>query len=659
MDPIILLSMVIILAVLGAGYYHFSNLKDGCKKLNKSCESNDECCDSLLCTTSKCSNPKDCVGSWGDWSDCDAECESLGKQYSDFIITTTAEPGGKCPQKNTKKTKSCSGEPCPTDCSGRWGEWRECSKQCDGVLERIDQGIMTKTYYLTQRASNGGEECEIEEGTTITRLCNVGVVCPTCKDWYETNNGESATDTELCGSDALKYNTEADDIFGNDSATCCIPKKYCKEWYIDNNGGSATDTELCGSDALKYNTEADDIFGNDSATCCIPKTCQEWFSIEGNVCNNQYIPLDGNVEGVNHEECCELSKCKDYFDNYQHTDTSGTFLQNGCNNLRPIPEDREKIGNSFQTCCRNGYCSDWLYDNNCPNGSLPYTDMDKRLTAQELLDATDECCDIPTCGDWFENNSCDDENQIPKDESLQFPDSDTCCYNLTEEQKNKTCSDKFNEDPDFCQTVLYAPSGAYPRYVTDNMSVNFADDKLSYIFENSQQENPVIDPESIGRCCLNTTCGDWYGEGGGCPFSSYPSAQEAENPRFGDLRYFYKQTPLDESHELAQNELWVDGCCEQSETPYTTCGFIKDWFIGNPDYTYDGFDFCLDDWLVLWNAYTNTGYDESKNSHSIALITEGGSIIPDDRVDSISSRELQKCCGPDGEWNDGYDYQYR
>ena len=121
----------------------------------------------------KCIIPVDCVGTWGDWGDCSADCGG-GTQTRVYSISTPAFKGGsECP---SPETRDCNTQACPVDCVGTWGDWGDCSADCGG-------GTQTRVYSISTPAFKGGSECPSPE----TRDCNTQA-CPvdcvgTWGDW--------------------------------------------------------------------------------------------------------------------------------------------------------------------------------------------------------------------------------------------------------------------------------------------------------------------------------------------------------------------------------------------------------------------------------------------------------------------------------------------
>ena len=130
---------------------------------------------------------RDCIGSWNDWSNCSVDCGGGTKSRTYSVTTTPIESGKACP--SSPETKSCNTQPCLTsvNCVGSWGEWSGCSADCGG-------GKQTRKYYITTPASNGGTACPESNGTTQEQDCNTqncGIDCEVSawSDWGDCEAG--------------------------------------------------------------------------------------------------------------------------------------------------------------------------------------------------------------------------------------------------------------------------------------------------------------------------------------------------------------------------------------------------------------------------------------------------------------------------------------
>ena len=104
-----------------------------------------------------------CVGDWGDWGDCSKTC-GTGRQTKTWKVTSAAQHGGTCANKNTTKSQDCNTQACPVNCVGDWSNpWSACSKTCG-------TGTQTKTWKVTSAAQYGGTCANIN--TTKSQDCN-------------------------------------------------------------------------------------------------------------------------------------------------------------------------------------------------------------------------------------------------------------------------------------------------------------------------------------------------------------------------------------------------------------------------------------------------------------------------------------------------------
>lgn len=95
--------------------------------------------------------PVDCVGTWGDWSACTAQCGG-GQETRSYGVTTTATDGGEpCP---TSETRACNDQPCPVDC---YVEYLPCTDRCESASER------QRDLQTFQAPEHGGAACPAPE----------------------------------------------------------------------------------------------------------------------------------------------------------------------------------------------------------------------------------------------------------------------------------------------------------------------------------------------------------------------------------------------------------------------------------------------------------------------------------------------------------------
>lgn len=74
------------------------------------------------------------------------------------------------PEPSPEPSPSPSPEPAPMDCVGSWGNYTDCNVTCG-------EGFKTHTYTVTTPAADGGVECPAEDGAVESQACNAGP-CP-------------------------------------------------------------------------------------------------------------------------------------------------------------------------------------------------------------------------------------------------------------------------------------------------------------------------------------------------------------------------------------------------------------------------------------------------------------------------------------------------
>merc|ERR1719329_589199 len=107
----------------------------------------------------------------GDWADCSVPCGG-GTQTRNFIVTTPAANGGTCDADGSSESQACNTDACPVDCVGEYGDLSDCSEPCGPT------GVATRSFIITTPASDGGQECSVAAGNVETQSCNTEIACP-------------------------------------------------------------------------------------------------------------------------------------------------------------------------------------------------------------------------------------------------------------------------------------------------------------------------------------------------------------------------------------------------------------------------------------------------------------------------------------------------
>ena len=152
------------------------NVATSASNNGRECPHEDEYKESISCYI-PCA--QDCVGYWEPWSECNASCNSNGSQTRNFRVIQPLQNNGSCVNENGSQIQSCSGIPCPINCSGKWSSFSECSKTCGS-------GHQIRTYDVIHDAHYGGSNCSHSSGYVETQICNT-LSCPIdCDgDWNE------------------------------------------------------------------------------------------------------------------------------------------------------------------------------------------------------------------------------------------------------------------------------------------------------------------------------------------------------------------------------------------------------------------------------------------------------------------------------------------
>lgn len=108
--------------------------------------------------------PRHCSGSWGGWSTCSRQCGG-GTKESHYTVAQEASTGGQgCPAQRIQ-VEACNQHACPVDCIGQWGSWASCSATCgDGTQEQ--------TFMVSTAAQHGGAACPHQHGETRSQICS-------------------------------------------------------------------------------------------------------------------------------------------------------------------------------------------------------------------------------------------------------------------------------------------------------------------------------------------------------------------------------------------------------------------------------------------------------------------------------------------------------
>eukprot|EP01052_Picozoa_sp_SAG31_P008733 SAG31_NODE_445_length_15593_cov_8.514974_3_plen_2691_part_00 len=115
--------------------------------------------------------PADCVGSWTGWSLCSTRC-GPGNMTRSYRVAVQAAHGGSTATCETAdgavESRSCSSDPCPVNCVGRWLAVSNCTRQCGG-------GTQPYIFIVTTAAAHGGSEstCAATNGHIRLSVCNV------------------------------------------------------------------------------------------------------------------------------------------------------------------------------------------------------------------------------------------------------------------------------------------------------------------------------------------------------------------------------------------------------------------------------------------------------------------------------------------------------
>ena len=118
-----------------------------------------------------CSQPVDCVGSWGGYGAC-----SANKTCRKYTITQSSAYGGTaCPfASDAEQCTDCVSPAPPVDCIGGWGAYGNCEFNTEGKNNQ-----RCRTYKITTLAAVGGTKCPYADGEQecLTEGCSQPVDC--------------------------------------------------------------------------------------------------------------------------------------------------------------------------------------------------------------------------------------------------------------------------------------------------------------------------------------------------------------------------------------------------------------------------------------------------------------------------------------------------
>lgn len=332
--------------------------------------------------------------------------------------------------------------PSEVDCVGQWGEWGECSVGCTD--DGSGTGIQSRKYSILVNSENNGKECPENEGTTMTRVCNDGLLCHNdCEGSWEITNCQVEGIDVICGPSERTYTFTRTIPPINDGETCLerygdeIPE-YIREQLPDGE-------MLSGQEVIE---QCDDPRASDFPVSYISRSCGSCDETENKILDNK---------------ACVPKTC-------------GDLPTNICD---PVTQHRKafgEIGFNAATCCEDKTCGEWGSDNECDAG--------KTLKLETVIGFTqDDCCRPLTCGDWFDNEGeCNLITSTRKSEDVVGNTLEQCC-------EPKTCREikqTLGEDtcPGNINTRIYARSD--PENTSQKL-----DKGLNLCFKNLDETIPV------------------------------------------------------------------------------------------------------------------------------------------------------------------------
>ena len=128
-----------------------------------------------LAVTAQCNMnpcPVDCAGEWSAWGSCSVTC-GTGTRERTYSVTSPAQYGGLATTcaavDDAVAAESCTLDPCPIPCVGAWGDWGACTAECTGEvrLGGLGEGVSpqkTRVFAVTQPLLYGGQACVESDG---------------------------------------------------------------------------------------------------------------------------------------------------------------------------------------------------------------------------------------------------------------------------------------------------------------------------------------------------------------------------------------------------------------------------------------------------------------------------------------------------------------
>lgn len=163
------------------------------------CEAPSGAVETSTCCEAPC--PVDCVGKWGEFTECCSDCGGGSKQRV-FMVSQEAKYGGKtCSELFSAESGDidvdpCNTQPCPINCKGKWSEYDECTRSC---VNEYETGKMSRHWIVTQAAEHGGMKCEEQDMVEIVPCDPVPPRCPIPAVCQWTEYGEC----DACCSDGV------------------------------------------------------------------------------------------------------------------------------------------------------------------------------------------------------------------------------------------------------------------------------------------------------------------------------------------------------------------------------------------------------------------------------------------------------------------------